>query len=230
MNRFRFARKPTLAVEQATFADGHVHIAGLDEVGRGAWAGPLVAGAVLLTAAELAPCRRLRRLVRDSKTLSEKQRERAYDALTQKIAWAVGMVSHAELDCCGLTAANQLAMERAIAALPRQPAFLLVDGRGFLFAVPNRQIIDGDNSVFCIAAASIIAKVTRDRMMVALHRRYPAYGFAHHKGYGTPEHQAALTQFGPCAIHRRSYRPIFDCMKTKERTPSFRKSDKPAKL
>lgn len=210
MSRFRFAPKPTLTVERAVFANGHVYVAGLDEVGRGAWAGPLVAGAILLTAAELRSCRRIKRLVRDSKTLSEKQRERAYGAITQEITWTVGIVSHAELDRCGLTAANQLAMERAVAALPKKPGFLLVDGRGFTFAVPNRQIIDGDTSVFCIAAASIVAKVTRDRLMAAFDGRYPAYGFKNHKGYGTPEHQAALAQLGPCAIHRRTYQPIVE--------------------
>jgi len=203
-----FVRTPRFTVERALFASGLTSLAGLDEAGRGAWAGPLVAGAILLAPAELKSCRRLRRIVRDSKTLSERQRERAYARLTAQLRWSVGIVSHAEVDRHGLTLANQLAMERAVEALPNVPAFLLVDGRGFCFTTANRQIIDGDATVFCIAAASIVAKVTRDRMMAVLHKQHPGYGFAAHKGYGTPGHLAALYRYGPCSIHRRTFKPI----------------------
>ncbi len=207
-------RIPNFATERKRFAAGCDCLAGLDEVGRGAWAGPLVAAAVVLTADKLIGCRRLRRLVRDSKTLSQRQREHAYTRIAALLGWGVGVVAPGEIDRHGLTMANQLAMERAIAALPSAPAFLFVDGRGFHFTIPNRQIIDGDARVFCIAAASIIAKVTRDRLMRTFDRQYPAYGFANHKGYGTPRHQTALTTHGPCPIHRQAFAPIAERLAT----------------
>ena len=202
----------TLAMERALFAQGYRCVAGLDEVGRGAWAGPLAAAAVLVTPKHLPSCRRLRPLVRDSKTLSRKQRENAYVAIARVLPWGVGFVSAGELDRIGMTLANQLALDRAIAAVTRRPELLLVDGRGFHFRLPHRELIDGDARVFCIAAAAIIAKVTRDRLMAErFHPRYPAYGFHHHNGYGTAAHQTALNAYGPCPCHRRSFRPVAQC-------------------
>lgn len=198
-----------LTTEQRLFTAGHTQLAGLDEVGRGAWAGPLVAAAVLLTSDALRSCRRIRWMVRDSKTLSERQRERAYGRLAVTLSWGIGMVMPDEIDRGGLSAANQLAFDRALAACAEPPAYLLVDGRGFHFPTPHRQIINGDATVFCIAAASIMAKVTRDRLMHALDRQYPAYGFSYHKGYGTKQHQAALAAHGPCPMHRRTFQPVF---------------------
>lgn len=201
-------RNPGLTTEQRLFAAGHQQLAGLDEVGRGAWAGPLVAAAALLTPEALRGCRRILRMVGDSKTLSERQRERAYERLAVTLSWGIGMVMPDEIDGCGLTAANQLAFDRALGACVKPPVYVLADGRGFHFPAPHRQIINGDATVFCIAAASIIAKVTRDRLMQALDRQYPAYGFSRHKGYGTTQHQAALARNGPCPIHRRTFRPV----------------------
>lgn len=200
--------RPRLTLERALIAAGFATVAGLDEAGRGAWAGPLVAGAVALSDETLAASGRLLRLVRDSKTLTEQLRERAYAKLTRMLPWAVGAVSAQEIDRLGIAAANQRALERAASALPTGADCLLVDGRGFRFPWPHRQIVDGDATVFCIAAASIIAKVTRDRLMVALNRQYPGYGFRRHRGYGTPEHQAALDRLGCCPIHRQSFQPI----------------------
>lgn len=207
---FPIVRKPSFKLERALFAAGRQSLAGLDEVGRGAWAGPVVAGAVLVTPEEVSDCRRQLWLVRDSKLLSERQRERAFAVISRRLRWGVGVVSHKELDRYGMSCANQWALDRAMSALPRVPDFLLVDGRGFFFQIAHRQIIDGDVSVFCIAAASIVAKVTRDRLMRAFVRQYPDYGFGHHKGYGTPEHQEALARHGPCSIHRRTFQPILN--------------------
>ncbi|TSC76651.1 MAG: ribonuclease HII [Parcubacteria group bacterium Gr01-1014_31] len=200
--------RPNFSNEKEMFAAGVRVVAGLDEVGRGAWAGPLIAGAVAISPGLLQSCKRIAWLVRDSKTLSERQRERAYGKLTAMLPWAVGAVSAGEIDAFGLSAANQQALTRAAAALPTRADFLLVDGRGFSFSTPHRQVVDGDARIFSVAAASIIAKVTRDRLMTALHRRYAGYGFDRHRGYGTPEHRAALQRLGSCPLHRRSYRPI----------------------
>lgn len=201
-------RKIRLTLERAIFAQGYGSVAGVDEVGRGAWAGPLVAAALRVEPRELVACRRLAAWVRDSKTLTARQRERGYAAISPQLCWAVGVVAHHELDHAGLTAANQTAMDRAIAALTIPPDFILVDGQGWHFAWPHRQVIAGDQKIFCVAAASIIAKVTRDHLMAAFDHQYPAYGFGQHKGYGTREHQAALARHGPCPIHRRTFAPI----------------------
>ena len=197
-----------LAWELKLFAAGYGRIAGVDEVGRGAWAGPLVAAAVLMEPFEISACRPLTRWVRDSKALSVKQREQTFGALIHRLRWAIGVVTREELDTLGMTVSNGLVLERAIAALAEPPDFVLVDGRGFRLAFPHQQVIHGDQKIFCVAAASIIAKVTRDRWMEHLDREYPGYAFGRHKGYGTAAHQAALARFGPCPIHRRSFAPI----------------------
>jgi len=207
----RHGRQPVVrgfTAERSLFRTGCGIIAGLDEAGRGAWAGPLTAGALLITPDDLSVCQRLRQYVRDSKTLNANQRERAFAVITAQLDWSVGIVTHAELDQHGVRWANQIAFDRAVAALSQTPDFLLIDGRGFSFPHPHRNIIDGDALVFSIAAASILAKVTRDRMMVEFDQKFPDYGFSSHKGYGTLQHIRALEALGPCSIHRRSYRPI----------------------
>lgn len=201
-------RNLRLTWEQKLFAAGYARVAGVDEVGRGAWAGPLVAAAVVIEPWELPHCRPLTRFVRDSKALTTAQRQRVFARLIHRLRWAIGVVTREELDALGMTASNHLVLERAIAALAHPPEYVLVDGTHFRFAFPHRQVIDGDQKIFCVAAASVIAKVTRDQWMEQLDRQYPGYGFGRHKGYGTSAHQAALTRFGPCPIHRRSFRPV----------------------
>jgi ribonuclease HII len=184
-------------------------IAGLDEVGRGAWAGPLVAGAAVLPA----PGRRLLgRLagLRDSKQLTPVERERyAAEIRACATATGLGIVGAAAIDLLGLTAAGRLAMERAVRALGLAPDYLLIDA----FPLPNvacaqEPIIFGDTLCLSIAAASVIAKVERDRLLDELARDYPGYAWERNKGYGTPEHRKALTALGPTPEHRRSYAPL----------------------
>jgi len=207
------ATAPGVAREQALAADGFRAIAGIDEAGRGAWAGPLVAAAVILpdllttTAEDL-----LAALdgVRDSKTLAAPRRE---ELLMSIIAVArgigVGIVPAPELDVIGLGAANRLAWARALAALPCTADFLLLDAfRLPASLLPQEPIIRGDRHCLSIAAASIVAKVTRDRLLVALDQEFPAYGFARHKGYGTAAHHAVLRARGSCVAHRHSFAPL----------------------
>lgn len=192
---------PRRKTEMSITKHEHEYVAGLDEVGRGAWAGPLVAAAVILPRGE--------RIigVRDSKLLSEEKREEVARAITsQAIAWSYGVVSHKEIDAYGLTEANRLVFERALQGL-REPAVrTLVDG-AYRFTLPYRCnfIKGGDRTEYCIAAASNVAKVFRDRLMRSAHRLYPAYGFDRHKGYGTREHQKALRRYGNTPFHRKSF-------------------------
>lgn len=177
-------------------------VAGADEAGRGACAGPLVAGAAILP-----PGLRIEGLG-DSKLLTQRQRERLYVEVTaQALAWAVAVVPATEVDRIGVQEANYRALREAVAALAGLPPKLaLIDG--FMvpaLGVPGQAVVKGDRLVACIAAASILAKVTRDRMMVELDASWPDYGFAAHKGYSTAVHQAALNRHGPCPEHRLSY-------------------------
>ncbi len=204
---------PGLAREIALARAGYRAIAGVDEVGRGAWAGPLVAAAVILPAAseadEAALLERLRG-VRDSKLLDAARRE-ALLPVIQAAARAIGVgwVGATELDRIGLGAANRLAWERAVAALDPTPDHLLLDAfRLPTSALPQTPIVRGDRESLSIAAASIVAKVTRDRALAALDGLYPHYGFGRHKGYGTAGHQAALREHGSCIEHRQSFAPL----------------------
>lgn len=178
-------------------------VAGADEAGRGACAGPLVAGAVILPAQ---PRQALAGLA-DSKLLTPKTRDRLFDAITtHAVAWATACVSSDECDRLGMHEANLEALRRAVLRLEPRPDFCLTDG----FAVPGLGIETlgvwkGDRVAACVSAASIVAKVTRDRIMVAAHDTWPRYAFDVHKGYCTAQHQAALDRFGPCSIHRLSY-------------------------
>jgi ribonuclease HII len=183
-------------------AAGVFPVAGADEAGRGACAGPLVAGAAVLP-----PGLRLDGLD-DSKLLTERQRDRLYDEVTARAtAWAVAVVPATEVDRIGVQEANYRALREAVAALAGvRPRLALIDG--FMvpaLPVPGQAVVKGDRLVACIAAASILAKVTRDRMMAELHLSWPDYGFAMHKGYATAVHQAALNRLGPCPEHRLSY-------------------------
>lgn len=185
-------------------------IAGLDEAGRGALAGPVVAAAVIFPfaddrlAAELAG-------VDDSKRLSARRRERILDEITGRaVAYATGSAGPTHIDQHGIIAATKAAMYEALTALAAQPEGLLIDGRLQLAQspLPQRSVVRGDSLSLSIAAASIVAKVTRDRLLLDYDRQYPAYGFARHKGYGTPEHLAALDQHGSCPLHRLSFSPM----------------------
>ena len=186
------------------FADPARLIAGVDEVGRGPLAGPVVTAAVILD-----PARPISGLA-DSKVLSEARREALYDEIRGKaLAWAIGRAEVEEIDDINILQATLLAMQRAVAALPLHPQHVLVDGnRCPSLPCSAEAIIKGDGCVPVISAASILAKVTRDREMVELDRCYPGYGLAGHKGYPTKAHMAALVELGVTPIHRRSFAPV----------------------
>ena len=178
-------------------------VAGIDEAGRGPWAGPVVAAAVILDP------KRIPHGINDSKKLSAAQREALYDAISTAAQIGIGIADAARIDRDNILAATLWAMVEAVAALPSPPELALVDGnRAPALPCPVRTIIRGDAASLSIAAASIIAKVTRDRIMAALDRDYPGYCFARHKGYGTAIHADALARLGPCPIHRRSFKPV----------------------
>lgn len=185
-------------------------IAGVDEVGRGPLAGPVVAAAVILD-----PAHPIAGLA-DSKTLSPIRREQlATEIRAKALAWALGRAEVAEIDRLNILQASLLAMQRAIAALSIVPDQALVDGnRCPPLACPCRAIVKGDATVPAISAASILAKVARDAEMGELHERYPRYGFAQHKGYPTAAHRDALRRFGPCPEHRRSFAPVAAALST----------------
>lgn len=183
---------------------GYGLIAGVDEAGCGPLAGPVVAAAVLGDRPLRIPG------LQDSKRLSADRREAlAVRIREEALAWAVGVATVEEIDALNIRAAARLAQARAVAALPEPPHLVLVDGPWRIpLELPQKPVVDGDARVALIAAASILAKVERDRIMVDLDARYPGYGFARHKGYPTPEHLQALARLGPCPAHRRSFRPL----------------------
>lgn len=189
---------------------GLLHIAGLDEAGRGAIAGPVVAAAVILPLHDL---ERLQLLsaVNDSKLLTPKKRDEFFDLIIEHaLAYGIGQVSANIIDDIGIIPANAQAMQQALSQLAPPARYLLIDGRMRLKNVPlpQQSIIKGDQKSLSIAAASILAKVSRDRHMVALHSQYPHYDFARHKGYCTRAHESALQQHGPTPIHRHTFAPI----------------------
>jgi ribonuclease HII len=197
-------RQDIWALERALRARGARRVAGVDEAGRGPLAGPVVAAAVIFPEGFAHPG------IRDSKRLTAAQRERLVPEITgAAVAWAIAESPPAEIDAVNILQATLRAMERALAALAPAPDYLLVDGRQLPVAlVPGEAVVGGDDRAGCIAAASILAKVHRDRLMDGHDARWPAYGFAAHKGYGTPEHLAALARHGPCPIHRRTFRGV----------------------
>ncbi|MCP3782627.1 ribonuclease HII [Micromonospora sp. A3M-1-15] len=191
------------ALERALQRRGFRHVAGADEAGRGACAGPLVAAAAVLPEGRRGEIDELA----DSKLLTPAARERVYDEVVARaLAYAVVVIPADEVDARGLHVCNLAAMRRALASLSTRPEYVLTDGFGVDgLDVPGLAVWKGDRVAACVAAASVLAKVTRDRMMVELDERYPGYGFAEHKGYITPEHSAALRERGPCREHRFSY-------------------------
>jgi ribonuclease HII len=193
----------TWAWEQALARRGLGPVAGVDEAGRGACAGPLVIAACVPRPGDAA---RLDGLT-DSKLLTEVARERFYELIVRRaVDWAVVVVPPAEVDRRGVHAANVAGMRRAVARLRTRPGYVLTDGFPIPgLAVPNLAVPKGDLASACVAAASVLAKVTRDRLMVELDKSWPRYGFAEHKGYCTPAHERALTEHGPCPDHRFSF-------------------------
>ena len=190
-------------LENALRRVGFVHVAGVDEVGRGCLAGPVVAAAVVLHPERHIPG------VCDSKTVPAPERERLYDRILRgAVAWAVAGADPSEIDRINIHQASLRAMQRAVIALIPLPDIVLVDAfRVPDLPMPQRGVKHGDRRCSAIAAASIIAKVTRDRQMVELHARDPRYGFDRHKGYATADHLTAVARFGYSAVHRRSFRP-----------------------
>lgn len=201
---------PTLAYETHLWNEGYTTLAGVDEVGRGALAGPLTAAAVILP-----PLRHIERdaafwsNVRDSKTISVTRRSVLAQEIAKRCpAWGVAAIEADELDEVGVGAANRIAMERAVMSLDREPDMLLIDAMTVDAGIPQIGIIDGDALSLSVAAASIIAKVARDTVMIGHDPAWPAFGFAKHKGYGVATHIAALREHGPCSIHRRCFAPV----------------------
>ncbi len=198
-----------LAWEESLWAQGFRTVAGLDEAGRGAWAGPVVAAAVILPPGREGLADALQE-VQDSKRLTPAQREALLPRiLSLALAVAVGEASPGEVDRLNVLGATRLAMQRALAALSVQPDYLLLD----YVRLPGwegrqQSVLHGDGQVLSIAAASIVAKVHRDRLMARLAEEYPGYGWECNKGYGTPHHRQALARLGPSPLHRRSYRPV----------------------
>lgn len=192
-------------------------LAGIDEVGRGPLAGPVVAACVALS-----PGTKIRG-VRDSKTLTARERDEASVRIREKaVAVGVGVASVAEVDAFNIRMATLLAMRRSLEALGIQPQGLLVDGRDLIGVdLACEAVIDGDAKSQAVAAASIVAKVARDALMNEDDARFPVYGFSQNKGYGTPEHLEALRVHGPCAIHRRSFRPVRERLFVQETFEGF---------
>ena len=196
---------PDLELETALHEAGHAQVAGIDEAGRGPLAGPVVAGAVILPPDFDCPG------LNDSKKLSAKKRDALYDVIVNHpdLVWASGSCSCEEIDELNILNATHLAMRRAAEALASTPDHCLIDGlpiKGFPY--PFDAVVKGDAKSLSISAASIIAKVTRDRIMGEIDAEFPAYGFARHQGYGTKEHLEALRTHGPCRHHRRSFQPV----------------------
>jgi ribonuclease HII len=192
------------ALEEIARGRGALHIAGLDEVGRGPLFGPVVAAAVILPRG----CR-LKDLT-DSKKLSEKKRNQLYvEIRANAVAWAIAAVDAETIDRINIRRASLLAMRRAVEQLALSPDFLLIDGRDTIdWDCPQQAVIRGDAISLSIAAASVLAKVHRDRLLVDFDREFPGYGLAQHKGYPCPAHKEALERLGPTPLHRRSYRPV----------------------
>ena len=188
-------------IENSLYAQGYTAICGVDEAGRGPLAGPVCAGAVILPRGLEIPG------LNDSKKLTDKKRRELYPIIKeQAIAWGIGLASHEEIDELNILQATYLAMSRAIQALEGKADFALIDGnRAKDFGIPLKTVVKGDSLSASIAAASVLAKVARDDIMLEMAKEYPEYGFEVHKGYGTKQHYEALRQHGHCPIHRMSF-------------------------
>ena len=196
---------PDLELERELIECGSSPVAGVDEAGRGPLAGPVVAAAVIL------PCGYSQDFLDDSKKVSSKRRDVLYEELTRdsQVYWGVAFAEVSEIDELNILRATHTAMKRAALALPVRPAFCLIDGLDVPgFPLAAKGVVRGDGISLSIAAASIIAKVTRDRRMQELAEEFPVYGFAKHKVYGTQAHMEALREYGPCREHRRSFAPV----------------------
>lgn len=197
------AIKPTFDLEASELQLGNGPVAGVDEAGRGPWAGPVVAAAVILDP------ERIPRSIADSKVLMPEEREAIFPRILQTARVGIGIADVTRIDRDNILNATLWAMAEAIAQLDPAPGLVLIDGnRAPRLKIAARTIVKGDARCLSIAAASIVAKVTRDRIMVELGRTHPAYGFERHKGYGTPEHQEALRRHGVTDQHRRSFKPV----------------------
>ena len=183
---------------------GYQYIAGIDEAGRGPLAGPVVSAAVILPSSFTCPG------INDSKKLSEKKRDVFFPLISeQALAVGIGIADHTEIDQINILQASLLSMKRAVQDLTQSPDFLLIDGKFTIESdLPQQAIVKGDSKSISIAAASIIAKVTRDRIMKELHKTYPLYNFHRHKGYPTKAHKQAIIEHGPCPVHRRSFKGV----------------------
>lgn len=192
-------------------------IAGVDEAGRGPLAGPVVAACVVL------PATAGLRGVRDSKEMTAEERADGAERIrAAAVGWGVGVASVEEVDAFNIRMATLLAMRRAVEALGIQPQGLLIDGSDRIFTpVPCEAVVDGDAKSLSVAAASVVAKVTRDGLMDEADRAFPGYGFAQNKGYGTPDHLEALRERGPCSIHRKSFRPVRELLCVQEVLEGF---------
>ncbi len=211
---------PTEEFERAARLCGYRRIAGIDEAGRGPLAGPVVAAAVVL------PVRCRLSGINDSKQLSEGERARLYAAILEHaVGMGIGSADVGEIDRLNILEATKLAMRRAIDQLAPPPDYLLIDAVTLPgIGIPERPIIKGDSLSLSIAAASIIAKVTRDRLMAEYHDMFPEYNFLSHKGYGTREHLQQLARHGPCSIHRRTFTPVHEAILAAKRESSRRMS------
>jgi ribonuclease HII len=205
---------PDIELEEKLWKEGYNIVVGIDEVGRGPLAGPVGAGAVVIK-----PHSQILELVRDSKTLSEKQRNEVYEQIKESVyAYGVGLVSESEIDDMGIQMAVLKAMTIALREVEKmigsKADYLIIDGTNveLIGEYPTRKMSKGDLHHYSISAASILAKVDRDNLMIEYSKKYPEYGFERNMGYGTKEHMDALKKFGPCEIHRRSYKPVAECM------------------
>jgi len=198
---------PRLNEERKLWKKGYKRVACLDESGRGPLAAPVVAAAVMIN-----PKSKIQNLkIKDSKKLTAKKREELYKILTKNpgIEWGIAKVSERVIDKINILEATKLAMKRAVKKLKGKPVFLILDGKMKLdLPISQKSIIKADEKVFSCAAASIIAKVSRDRIMLRYHKKYPQYGFDKHKGYPTRHHRKMLKKYGPCKIHRKSFKPL----------------------
>jgi len=190
--------------ETMYYGQGYQRIAGVDEVGRGPLAGPVVTAAVIL------PKDGIGEELFDSKKISSRKREELYEIILSKaLGVGIGTIGQEEIDLLNILQATLKAMSLAVKNLPTPPDFLLIDGlQGLRLSIPQKTIRKGDQLSNSIAAASIVAKVTRDRMMLECHQKYPQYNFAKHKGYGTKEHRMAIEKFGVCELHRKTFRGV----------------------
>jgi ribonuclease HII len=199
----RPSQRPTFAREANAYRKGHLVVAGCDEAGRGPLAGPVVAAAVILDPA------RVPKGLNDSKLLEPEEREELFEKIAATAEFSIAAAPPARIDRDNILRASLWALARAVIGLPRKPSLVFVDGRDELaLECEVRAVIGGDGIVASVAAASIVAKVTRDRLMRTLGTAHPGYGFEQHKGYSTEEHFAALAKLGPCVHHRRSFAPI----------------------